>query len=37
MEVCKVYLSYSQVIAHNIISLQIKERYCIAFALQGWQ
>lgn len=31
-------LNYSLVVAHNVISLQIKERVlCIAFPLWGWQ
>lgn len=38
MEVCELYLSYSLGIAHNVISLQIKERVlCLAFPLWGWQ
>lgn len=38
MEVCELHLSYSLVIALNVISLQIKERVlCIAFPLWGWQ
>lgn len=38
MEVCELYLSYSPVIAHDVISLQIKERVlCIAFPLWDWQ